>query len=137
MRNTINNSLKDINKFFKVGQEEQDLIEAKIAENIKTISDFSLLQNAIKKNTNNNKSSLLFANWLLKYNSHITAKDVATENLEKLVGMSLKSESEFVRLEAINILQNQEQFKEHFSELLEKMKEADKSDKVKAALETI
>ncbi|MGV8993433.1 MAG: glutamine--tRNA ligase/YqeY domain fusion protein [Flavobacterium sp.] len=135
--NAINNSLKDINKYFKVGQEEQDLIEAKIAENIKTISDFSLLQNAIKKNTNNNKSSLLFANWLLKYNTHITSKDVATENLEKLIGMSLKSESEFVRLEAVKLLEKHTELHSQFSELLQTMKDSDKSDKVKAALSTI
>ena len=113
------------------------MIEAKIAENIKTISDFSLLQNAIKKNTNNNKSSLLFANWLLKYNMHITSKDVATENLEKLIGMSLKSESEFVRLEAVKLLEKHTEVHSQFSELLQTMKESDKSDKVKAALSTI
>ena len=135
--NAINNSQKDINKYFKVGQEEQDIIEAKIAENIKTISDFSLLQNAIKKNTNNNKSSLLFANWLLKYNTHITSRDVATENLEKLIGMSLKSESEYVRLEAVKLLEKHSEIHPQFSELLQTMKESDKSDKVKAAVSTI
>ena len=55
--NVINNSLKDINRYFKVATEqERTSIEASIAEGIKIVSNFSLLQNAFRKNINNNKS---------------------------------------------------------------------------------
>jgi glutaminyl-tRNA synthetase len=96
----------EINKYFKVETAEQKDIEENIAQNIKSISDFSLLQNAIKKNINNNKSSLLFTNWLLKHSPVLKISDVDSEVLQKLYGMSLKSESPFVRIETIELLKN-------------------------------
>jgi glutaminyl-tRNA synthetase len=54
----------------------------------------------------------LFANWLLKYSKVIKISDVETEALQKLYGMSLKSESPFVRWETIQILK---QDAEHLS----------------------
>lgn len=87
--NAINNSLKDINKYFKVDSDAERLaIENAIAENIKSVQDFSLLQNTIRKNVNNNKSSLLFANWIFKYSDKISKSDVDAELLEKLQTMS-------------------------------------------------
>jgi glutaminyl-tRNA synthetase len=132
--NAINNSLKDINKYFKVDVENQKIIEQGIAQNIESISDFSLLQNAIRKNTNNNKSSLLFANWLLKYSKVIKISDVETEALQKLYGMSLKSESPFVRWETINLLKHDSENLAYFKAQLTEMKESDKSEEVKNAL---
>ena len=132
--NAINNSLKDINKYFKVDSEAQHLIEQSIALNISSISDFSLLQNAIRKNTNNNKSSLLFANWLLKYSSVIKISDVETDALQKLYGMSLKSESPFVRIETINLLKQDALNLLHFKKQLIEMKDSDKSEEVKVAI---
>lgn len=105
--NAINNSLKEINKYFKVSTDgERIAIENAIAENIKSVGNFSLLQNSIKKNVNNNKASLLFSNWLLKYSSAIKFSDVDAEVLEKLYAMSLRSESEFVRKEVVQNLKN-------------------------------
>ncbi len=96
--NLINNSLKEINRYFKVTSDsEREAIEKSIADNIRNISSFSLLQSAIRKNVNNNKSSLLFANWILKYSNRITSSDIDKELLEKLKTMSEKSESAFVR----------------------------------------
>ena len=132
--NAINNSLKDINKYFKVDSEAQNLIEQSIALNIASISDFSLLQNAIRKNTNNNKSSLLFANWLLKYSSVVKISDVETDALQKLYGMSLKSESPFVRIETINLLKQDALNLLHFKKQLIEMKDSDKSEEVKIAI---
>jgi len=132
--NAINNSLKDINKYFKVDAENQKVIELAIAQNIESISDFSLLQNAIRKNTNNNKSSLLFANWLLKYSKAIKISDVETEAMQKLYGMSLKSESPFVRLETIHLLKKDSENLAHFKIQLIEMKESDKSEEVKVAI---
>ena len=132
--NAINNSLKDINKYFKVDSEAQNLIEQSIALNIASISDFSLLQNAIRKNTNNNKSSLLFANWLLKYSSVVKISDVETDALQKLYGMSLKSESPFVRIETINLLKQDALNLLHFKNQLHDMLATEKSEEVKSAI---
>jgi glutaminyl-tRNA synthetase len=135
--NAINNSLKDINKYFKVEYEERSVIEKIIANNIESISDFSLLQNAIRKNTNNNKSSLLFANWLLKYSKAIKIADVETEALQKLYGMSLKSESSFVRWETINLLRNDIGNLAYFKNQLIEMYQTEKSNVVKSALSEV
>lgn len=132
--NAINNSLKDINKYFKVDAENQKVIEQAIAQNIESISDFSLLQNAIRKNTNNNKSSLLFANWLLKYSKAVKISDIEKEALQKLYGMSLKSESPFVRWETIQLLKQDVENLNFFKNQLQEMIANEKSEEVKSAI---
>lgn len=127
--NTVNNSLKEINKYFKVETaEERATIENTIGENIKTISNYSLLQNSLKKNINNNKSSLLFSNWILKYSEKIQASDVDAEQLQKLYAMSLKSESPFVRYEGIQNLKKDWDSYESFKPQLSEMKTSEKSE---------
>lgn len=99
--NSINNSLKDINKYFKVAtREERIAIREAIGETLGGISNYSLLQNSFRKNINNNKSSLLFANLILKY-ANLKSSDFDKEDLTKLFLMSLRSESTFVRSRAI------------------------------------
>ena len=99
--NNINNSLKDINKYFKVAtREERIAIRKAIGETLSGISNYSLLQNSFKKNINNNKTSLLFANLILKY-SNLKSEDFEKEDLTKLFLMSLRSESTFVRSRAL------------------------------------
>ena len=132
--NAINNSLKDINKYFKVEFEDRRVIEKAIAQNIESISDFSLLQNAIRKNTNNNKSSLLFANWVLKYSKAINISDVETDALQKLYGMSLKSESPFVRLETIQLLKQDVENLSFFKNQLQEMMATEKNEEVKSGI---
>ncbi|WP_396177498.1 glutamine--tRNA ligase/YqeY domain fusion protein [Flavobacterium sp.] len=132
--NAINNSLKDINKYFKVEFEDRRVIEKAIAQNIESISDFSLLQNAIRKNTNNNKSSLLFANWVLKYSKAINISDVETEALQKLYSMSLKSESPFVRLETIQLLKQDVENLSFFKNQLQEMMATEKNEEVKSGI---
>ncbi len=127
--NSLNNSLKEINKYFKVGsKEERYEIEKMIGHNIKLVSNFSLLQNTLRKNINNNKASLLFANLLLKYSDKVMCSDVETETINKLYTMSLRSESPYVRYEAINNLRkdnhNQDGFKKHLEDLKESEKDA-------------
>lgn len=103
--NSINNSLKEINKYFKVTtREERIAIRKAIGETLAGISNYSLLQNSFKKNINNNKSSLLFANLILKYSS-LKSSDFDNEDLTKLYLMSLRSESSFVRSRALLNLQ--------------------------------
>jgi len=128
--NIINNSLKEINKYFKVAtDEERNSVEKAIGEELKNVSNFSLLQNTLKKNINNNKSSLLFSNFLLKY-SNLKTSDIELEILHKLYSMSLKSESPFVRLEVIkNLKKDTINFSEFSSQLLE-LKNSEKNEQV-------
>ena len=129
--NTVNNSLKEINKYFKVStEEERSAIEKTIGENIKTITNYSLLQNTLKKNVNNNKASLLFSNWVLKYSDSIKASDVETELLHKLYNMSLKSESPFVRLEVLQNLKKDIATFDSFKTQLSEMKTTEKNETV-------
>ena len=105
--NAINNSLKEINKYFKVSTDEERMaIENAIAENIKSVANFSLLQNSVRKNVNNNKASLLFTNWILKHSDKIKFSDIDAVVLEKLYAMSLRSESAFVKTEVVRNLKN-------------------------------
>lgn len=128
--NIINNSLKEINKYFKVAtQEERNAVEKAIGEELKNVGNFSLLQNTLKKNINNNKSSLLFSNYLLKYSS-LKPSDVETETLHKLYSMSLKSESPYVRLEVIKNLKNDEANRLEFSSQLDELKNSEKNEEV-------
>ena len=95
--NSINNSLKEINKYFKVATKAERLdIENSVGETIASVANYSLLQSSFKKNINNNKASLLFANFILKY-SNLKAADFDKDELTKLYLMSLRSESTFVR----------------------------------------
>ena len=128
--NSINNSLKEINKYFKVGtDEERNAVEKSIGAELATVSNFSLLQNSLKKNINNNKSSLLFSNFLLKY-SNLKTSDIETETLHKLYSMSLKSESPFVRFEVIQNLKKDEVSLGEFSVQLLDLKNSEKSELV-------
>ncbi len=104
--NSINNALKEINKYFKVAtREERIAIRKAIGETLAVIANYSLLQNSFKKNINNNKTSLLFAQLILKYSS-LKFADFDKEDLTKLYLMSLRSESTFVRSRALLNLLN-------------------------------
>lgn len=128
--NIINNSLKEINKYFKVAtDDERNAVEKTIGEELKNVSNFSLLQNTLKKNINNNKSSLLFSNFLLKYSS-LKNSDIDLEILHKLYAMSLKSESPFVRLEVIKNLKKDEINFAEFSSQLSELKNSEKNEQV-------
>ncbi len=122
--NSINNALKDINKYFKVNtREERIAIRTAIGETLAEISNYSLLQNSFKKNINNNKSSLLFANLILKY-APLKISDYDNEEISKLFTMSLRSESTFVRSRAILNLCNLDfdsNFKNAFKEEILKL----------------
>lgn len=128
--NIINNSLKDLNKYFKVGtSDERSAIETQMALNLSTVTNFSLLQNALKKNINNNKTSLMFSNLLLKY-SKLTYKDVDSQILQKLYTMSLRSESAFVRYESILNLKSDLENHQQMLSILEDLKGKEKDQNV-------
>jgi glutaminyl-tRNA synthetase len=133
--NSLNNSLKEINKFFKVvSDEERNEVEKTIKESIQAVSNFSLLQNVLKKNIANNKSSLLFANYMLKHSNQIKPNDFDEETIQKLYTMSLRSESPFVRIEAIQNLRNDIVSMQALSSFLENIKTTEKVEKVKVLL---
>ena len=133
--NSLNNSLKEINKFFKVDTDsERNEVENVIKESIQAVTNFSLLQNILKKNIANNKSSLLFANFMLKYSSQIAPKDFDEETIQKLYTMSLRSESPFVRIEAIQNLQKDDVSLKVLGSYLENLKITEKDEKVKETL---
>ena len=123
--NSINNALKDINKYFKVGtREERIAIRKAIGETLAGIANYSLLQNSFKKNINNNKTSLLFAQLILKYSS-LKSSDFEKEDVFKLYLMSLRSESTYVRSRALLNLLNIEtdcDFVNSFKEEILKLK---------------
>ena len=133
--NSLNNSLKEINKFFKVDTDsERNEVENVIKESIQAVTNFSLLQNVLKKNIANNKSSLLFANFMLKYSSQIASKDFDEETIQKLFIMSLRSESPFVRIEAIKNLRKDVVSLQALRSFLENLKTTEKDEKVKELL---
>ncbi len=136
--NAINNSLKEINRYFKATTaDERMVVERAVGEYIASVSNFSLLQNSLRKNVNNNKASLLFANWLLKYSTVLKPKDVDAEVMEKLYGFSLKSESPFVRMEAIQNLKGDALYFESFQPRFDELKQQEKNEEVLALLATI
>ena len=122
--NAINNALKEINTYFKVAtSEERIAIRKAIGKTLAEISNYSLLQNAFKKSINNNKSSLLFAQFIVQY-SILKQTDYDTELLSKLYFMSLRSESSFVRFRALlnlHDLHYEQEFIHFFKEELLKL----------------
>ena len=133
--NSLNNSLKEINKIFKLDSDsERKEVENLIRESIKAVTNFSLLQNVFKKNIANNKSSLLFANFMLKYSSQISPKDFDEEVIQKLFTMSLRSESPYVRIEGMQNLQKDPVSLQALRSFLENLKTTEKDEKVKELL---
>lgn len=136
--NSLNNSLKEINKYFKTEQvQEKAEIEKTIGETLKSVENFSLLQNALRKNINNNKSSLLFVNWLMKYSYTIKPANTDVETMQKLYTMSFKSESPIVRLQAIENLKKDLVNLKALQSNLTELKNSEKDEKVLSALASI
>ncbi len=135
--NLLMNSLKEINKYFRLDYKERRVIQNTIKENIKSIQNFSLLINSINKNISNNKSSLLFANFILKYSDKIKYSDLEEESIIKLYNMSIKSESSFVRYEGIKNLKSDSENLKNFQTQLSELKNSEKNDKVLELLQNI
>ncbi|HEX8563976.1 MAG TPA: glutamine--tRNA ligase/YqeY domain fusion protein [Flavobacterium sp.] len=133
--NVINSGLKEINKYFKVASDnERRDIESTIGNSLRSVANFSLLQNAIRKNINNNKSSLLFANFIIRYSDVVKPSDVESETLAKLLSMSLKSESPYVRLTAVENIKNFNLVMDEISVMLQSLQQHERSEIVRAAL---
>jgi glutaminyl-tRNA synthetase len=135
--NAITNSLKEINKFFKVNSaEERAEISAQLAANLQVISNFSLLQNTIKKNLNNTKASLLLVNYILTHCPAIRFADLDQETVQKLVGLSFASESAYVRLAALNNLFNHSHLWEEFLPQIQALRSTEKDEAVKQFIDS-
>ncbi|MEO8515533.1 MAG: glutamine--tRNA ligase, partial [Flavobacterium sp.] len=108
--NLLNSIQKEVNSFFKAeDKDKRDLIQESIIKSLELIENTDLLINALNKNVSNNKSALLFANFILRHSGKITSADLEKEDINKFYKMSLNSESTFVRTQAYLNLKNEGQ----------------------------
>lgn len=129
---------KEINKYVKEKDENaaQNILLS-IITNIKSIDNYSLINQTIVKNVKNDNNALLFAQLILQNSDKITANDIDTDSLIKLFNMSLKSQLAVVRILGLENLKseniNLNDFKTQILEMIEK----EKNEKVLALLDTI
>ncbi len=136
--NVLMNTQKEINKYVK----EKDASAAEsilktIIENIKTIDNYSLVNQTIVKNIKNDNNSLLFANLILEHSDKVNPSDVDSEALSKLYTMSLKSQLALVRIAVLqNLLHDTVNF-EIFKPILFELKATEKNEMVVSLLNQI
>ncbi|NRS87905.1 glutaminyl-tRNA synthetase [Flavobacterium sp. 7E] len=129
---------KEINKYVKEKDENaaQNILLS-IITNIKSIDNYSLINQTIVKNVKNDNNALLFAQLILQNSDKITANDIDADSLIKLFNMSLKSQLAAVRILGLENLKseniNLNDFKTQILEMIEK----EKNEKVLALLDTI
>lgn len=105
--NLLINTQKEINKYVKEKDSNvASVLLTSIIGNIESIDNYSLLTQTVSKNIKNDNNALLFSNLILKYSGKISFKDIATESLQKLYTMSLKSQSNLVREIVIENIKN-------------------------------
>lgn len=130
-QNLLMNTQKEINKYVKEKEETAaDLILESIIENIKSIDNFSLINQTIVKNIKNDNNSLLFANLILEHSDKVKASDIELESLTKLYTMSLKSQLAKVRISAIQNLKHDTLNFDDFKDQLFDLKNSEKNEKV-------
>jgi glutaminyl-tRNA synthetase len=136
--NVLMATQKEINKYVKEKDvvASQDILES-IISNIKSIDNYSLINKTIVKNIKNDNNALLFANLILQNSDKISSKDIDAESLQKLYGMSLKSQLAGVRIVALENLINDVDSSIDFKSQILEMKEKEKNDKVLALINTI
>jgi glutaminyl-tRNA synthetase len=135
--NAITNSLKELNKYFKAATEaERADISAQLAANLQDITNFSLLQNTIKKNLNNTKASLLLVNLILRHTTVVRFTDLEQESIQKLVNLSFASESAYVRIAALNNLSNHSRLWEEFLPQIQVLRTTEKDEAVKQFIDS-
>ncbi len=137
-QNLLMNTQKEINKYVKEKDENNaNLLLENIIESIKSIDNFSLLNQTIVKNVKNDNNSLLFANLILQYSNKVTASDVEFDSLIKLYSMSLKSQLAAVRISVIHNLKNDALNFENFKEALLDLLKNEKNEKVLSLLNEV
>jgi glutaminyl-tRNA synthetase len=136
--NVLMNTQKEINKYVK----EKDASSAKailktIIENIKTIDNYSLVNQTIVKNIKNDNNSLLFANLILEHSDKVNPSDIDSEALSKLYTMSLKSQLALVRIAMLQNLIHDAVNLENFKPTLFELKATEKNESVFSLLNQI
>ncbi|MEN9875245.1 MAG: hypothetical protein RLZZ529_242 [Bacteroidota bacterium] len=136
--NVLMNTQKEINKYVK----EKDASAAKailktIIENIKTIDNYSLVNQTIVKNIKNDNNSLLFANLILEHSDKVNPSDIDSEALSKLYTMSLKSQLALVRIAMLQNLIHDAVNLENFKPTLFELKATEKNESVFSLLNQI
>ena len=136
--NVLMNTQKEINKYVK----EKDASAAEsilktIIENIKTIDNYSLVNQTVVKNIKNDNNSLLFANLILEHSDKVNPSDIDSEALSKLYTMSLKSQLALVRIAVLqNLIHDTVNF-EIFKPTLFELKATEKNEIVVSLLNQI
>mgnify|MGYP006196719817 FL=1 len=136
--NVLMNTQKEINKYVK----EKDASAAEsilktIVDNIKTIDNYSLVNQTVVKNIKNDNNSLLFANLILEHSDKVNPSDIDSEALSKLYTMSLKSQLALVRIAALqNLIHDTVNF-ENFKPTLFELKATEKNETVVSLLNQI
>ena len=136
--NVLMNTQKEINKYVK----EKDASAAEsilktIVDNIKTIDNYSLVNQTVVKNIKNDNNSLLFANLILEHSDKVNPSDIDFEALSKLYTMSLKSQLALVRIAALqNLIHDTVNF-ENFKPTLFELKVTEKNETVVSLLNQI
>ena len=136
--NVLMNTQKEINKYVK----EKDASAAKailktIIENIKTIDNYSLVNQTIVKNIKNDNNSLLFANLILEHSDKVNPSDIDSEALSKLYTMSLKSQLALVRIAVLQNLIHDAVNLENFKPTLFELKATENNESVISLLNQI
>ncbi len=122
---------KEINKYVKEKEASNAaFILNTIIDNIKSIDNYSLMNQTIVKNVKNDNNALLFAHLILYYSDKVHAKDIESEPLTKLFGMSLKSQMPVVRLLALQNLNFDSNLSKDFKVQLAALKDTEKDTKV-------
>jgi len=120
---------REIGSFFKFDEEKRNISKENYKTALSGINNYSLLKNEFTKVSKNDKNALLYKNFILSF-SKVKASDFDKETLQKLYAMSLKSESAFVRLEAIQNLKSDSENLGEFQTQLSDLKNAEKDEMV-------
>lgn len=134
-QNLLMNTQKEINKYVKEkDQKAADLILDSIIENIKSIDNYTLINQTIVKNIKNDNNSLLFANLILEHSDKVNPSDIEKESLTKLYTMSLKSQLDKVRISTVQNIKHDTLNFEDFKGQLFDLKSVEKNEKLQNLL---
>ena len=124
---------REIGSFFKFDEEKRNVSKENYKTALAGINNYSLLKNEFTKVSKNDKNALLYKNFILSF-SKLKASDFDNETLQKLYAMSLKSESPFVRFEAIQNLKSDLENLNEFQQQLSNLKNSEKDEMVLKSL---
>jgi glutaminyl-tRNA synthetase len=136
--NVLMNTQKEINKYVKEKEASAaELLLKTIIENIKSIDNYSLVNQTIIKNIKNDNNSLLFANLILEHSDKVNSADIDSEALSKLYTMSLKSQLPLVRIAVLQNLIHDPIHLDSFKSILFELKASEKNEIVLSLLNQI